>query len=75
MFVDLYTFSYYTPFLYQLLPYHCMVISYCSHSGGDHVVDRIYIFSEKTLNDTSNILVFMYGVIGDYCTELGFWYW
>jgi hypothetical protein len=60
-----------TPFLYQILPYHCMVVSYCSYSGGYHVVHRMYIFSEKALNDTSNFLIFMYGVIGDSLTELG----
>jgi hypothetical protein len=48
-----------------------MVVSYCCHSGGYHVVHRIYIVSEKALNDTSNFLIFMYGVIGDSLTELG----
>jgi len=35
------------------------------------VVHRIYIFSEKALNDTNNFLIFMYGVIDDSLTELG----
>jgi len=75
VYMEVYTPSHYTPFLYEILPYHFMVISYCSHSGGYHVADRINIFSEKTLNDTSNFLIFMYGAVGDSLTELGFWDW
>lgn len=48
-----------------------MVVSYCSHSGGYRVVHRIYIFSERVLNDTSNLLTFLFDVIGDSVTELG----
>jgi hypothetical protein len=48
-----------------------VVVFCCSHLGGYNVVHRIYIFSEKALNDTSNFLVFIYGAIGDSLTELG----